>query len=83
MFIWKALHEQLLTLENLKVQGLNKYVIFLGECVLQLNKNVFFGSKCEVSTNVWAGKEKLTWIGQLATFLELWVINGTFGQPRG
>jgi hypothetical protein len=30
--IWKALHEQLLTLENLKAQGPNKYVIFLGKC---------------------------------------------------
>jgi len=29
--IWKAYHEQLLTLENLKAQGPNKYVIFFGK----------------------------------------------------
>jgi hypothetical protein len=61
--------EQLLTLENLK--ALNKYVIFWGKMFCDLINMFCFCAKCDVSTNAWVGKEKLTWIRQLAIFFEI------------
>ncbi len=44
---------------------------FIGKMLCNQIKMFSFCAKCEVLTNAWVEKEKLTWIGQLAIFFEI------------